>query len=97
MTLVENSSSGGGEVFVLTVCAPVQDKKTLDATFSTIVGECAFASSVIIGAICEVTTRLITSLCNRQFGNGDVFRRGLMTPVGIIPSTVCLSAPELTA
>ncbi|CAL5223872.1 g6461 [Coccomyxa viridis] len=29
------------------------DKDSLDATFATLVGVCAFASSVIIGAICE--------------------------------------------
>lgn len=33
----------------------MQNKKTLDATFATIVGVCAFASNVIIGAICEVS------------------------------------------
>ena len=36
-----------------------QQNKALDATFATIVGVCAFASSVIIGWICEVSLSLL--------------------------------------
>ena len=36
-----------------------QQYKALDATFATIVGVCAFASSVIIGWICEVSSPLL--------------------------------------
>ena len=36
-----------------------QQYKGLDATFATIVGVCAFASSVIIGWICEVGLPLL--------------------------------------
>ena len=33
--------------------------KSLNATFATIVGKCAFASRVIIGWICEVSSTLL--------------------------------------
>ena len=45
-------------------CCAVQDKKTLDASFATIVGVCAFVSNVIIGAICEVSA--ILKICHER-------------------------------
>ncbi|CAL5220605.1 g2646 [Coccomyxa viridis] len=53
------------------------DKKALDATFATIVGVCAFASNVIIGAICEknIKKRPWMALYTGAFGGliGAVF------------------------
>ena len=65
-----------------------QQYKGLDATFATIVGVCAFASSVIIGWICEVSSPLLHT-CTHAFQHFHAER-----PEGIWSDT-CLRPARL--